>query len=161
MGHQTQAKREAGIVRLYWTTDMPEQNGRYWIKEFFDSAPFIATVYADCGILSANGNWHAIDEWEGAQWSHIAEQGSEQFEKVAGTPTWRPGPFSIQIEIPANIVVDILAGKTTIDKALGLRKDERLYQALSEGWEVESCSLKSGNREQGEAPKVVLELAPA
>jgi hypothetical protein len=56
---------------------MPEQNGRYWVKEFFDSAPFIVTVYVDGGILSAHGNWQALTEWDGAQWCYIPEQGGE------------------------------------------------------------------------------------
>jgi hypothetical protein len=65
------------MVRLYWTTDMPEQSGRYWVKEFFDSAPLNVAVYVDSGILCAQGNWQDIAEWDGAQWCYIPEQGGE------------------------------------------------------------------------------------
>ena len=68
--------------------------------------------------------------------------------------------MSTEVEIPANIIIDALAGKTTLAEAFGLKEDDRLYQALKEGWKVEACSYKKGNIELGEAPKIVLQLSP-
>lgn len=91
-----------------------------------------------------------------ANWKN---EGRENFHSVTGTLTWRPGPLNMEVEIPANIIVDALAGKMTLAEAFGLKKDDRLYQAFNEGWEVEACSYKKGNIELGEAPKVVLQLS--
>ena len=66
----------------------------------------------------------------------------------------------MEIEIPSNVLVDVLVGKTTLAKAFDLKDDEPLMHALREGWVIESCSLKGGNIEMDEAPKVVLEIAP-
>ncbi len=88
------------------------------------------------------------------------ETGANTFPRVTGKLTWRPGPMSMEVEIPANIVIDALAGKTTLAKSFDVKEDTSLYQAFNEGWEVESCSFKKGNIQLGEAPKVVLKLTP-
>jgi hypothetical protein len=67
----------------------------------------------------------------------------------------------MEIEVPANILVEVLAGKTNLAKEFGLSEDDAIIQTLNAGWAIESCSLKSGNIESGEAPKVVLGLIPA
>jgi hypothetical protein len=66
----------------------------------------------------------------------------------------------MEVEIPANIIIDALVGKTTLSKAFNLKNDDPLYKAFNEGWVVESCSFKNGNIELGEAPKIVLQLSP-
>lgn len=86
-------------------------------------------------------------------------EGREHFYSVTGTLTWSPGPLTIKVEIPANIVVDSLAGKTTLAEAFDLKKDTQVYRAINEGWEVTGCSYKNGNIELGEAPKFILELS--
>lgn len=86
-------------------------------------------------------------------------RGKDHYHKVGGTLTWSPGPYFMKIEIPANIIVDALAGKTTIDKEFDLKKDNPIYKAINEGWKVESCSYKPGNIERAEGPKLILELS--
>lgn len=80
--------------------------------------------------------------------------------RVTGTFTWIPKAMGLEIEIPANIVVDALAGKTSLTKAYNLTKEHMLSRALSDGWVVKSCQLIEGKIEAGEAPKIVLELIP-
>ena len=64
------------------------------------------------------------------------------------------------VEIPANVVIDILAGKTTLDKEYGLNEEDDPLRILHEGWEVKSCSLKDADLEAGEASRIVFELIP-
>jgi len=64
------------------------------------------------------------------------------------------------IEIPANIVIDALAGKTTLDKEYELNEKDDPLRILHEGWEVKSCSFKDADLEAGEASKIVFELIP-
>jgi hypothetical protein len=80
--------------------------------------------------------------------------------RVAGSLKWSPGAMGVKIEVPANIVVDSLAGKTSLFEEYDLDKNEPVRQAVSEGWVIVECSLKEGNIEAGEAPKVVLKLMP-
>ena len=68
--------------------------------------------------------------------------------------------MGVKIEVPANIVVDALAGKTSLFEEYNLDKNEPVGQAVNEGWAIAECSLKEGNIEAGEAPKVVLKLIP-
>lgn len=66
----------------------------------------------------------------------------------------------MRLEVPANIVVDALAGKTTLAKECDLAEDVMLRRVFEEGWQVTGCSLKEGAIEKGLAPKVVFEMAP-
>ena len=68
--------------------------------------------------------------------------------------------MGIELEIPSNIVIDALAGKKSLPEAFRLSKGDPVSRALNDGWVVESCSLKEGNLEAGEASKIVLELVP-
>ncbi len=86
--------------------------------------------------------------------------GREYFPKVSGRLTWRPDSLGWEVEIPANVVVAALAGKTTLAKEFNLKNDERISQVFSEGWDVEGCFYKDGNIELGEAPKIILRLSP-
>ena len=66
----------------------------------------------------------------------------------------------MKVEIPPNLVIDALAGKTSIAKAFQLTNDDEITQALEDGWSITSCELIDGNVEAGEAPKLMLELVP-
>ena len=68
--------------------------------------------------------------------------------------------MGVKIEVPANIVVDALAGKTTLAEEYKIDEGGPVSRALNEGWVIAECSLKEGNIEAGEAPKVVLKLMP-
>ena len=68
--------------------------------------------------------------------------------------------MGIEIEVPAIIIVDALAGKTCLAKEFALKEEDKTMRALSEGWMIKSCNMKEGNIEIGEAPKVVIELIP-
>lgn len=68
--------------------------------------------------------------------------------------------MSLEIEIPANVVIDALAGKTSVAKECRFDRQNEVTRALEEGWEIASCSLVAGDIEAGEAPKVRLELVP-
>jgi hypothetical protein len=80
--------------------------------------------------------------------------------RVTGHLTWRPKAMGIEIEIPSNIVIDALAGKKSLTEAYRLPKNHQISRILNDGWVIESCSLKEGNLEAGEATKIVLELVP-
>jgi hypothetical protein len=92
-----------------------------------------------------------------ANWKN---EGGDHFPNATGTLRWGIGPLNIKVEIPVNIIVDALAGKTTLAKAFDLKEEDQLYKAFNEGWVVEACAYKNGNIELGEAPKVVLQLSP-
>jgi len=62
----------------------------------------------------------------------------------------------VKIEIPTDVVVDALAGKTSVLKAFELSENEQVARALKDGWSIVSCSLVDG-----EAPKLALELVPS
>jgi hypothetical protein len=67
----------------------------------------------------------------------------------------------MKIEIPTNVVVDALAGKTSVLEAFGLSDNEQAARALKDGWSIVSCGLVEGDLEAGEAPKLALELVPS
>ena len=92
------------------------------------------------------------------QWEHSDEEGLRRVGGDLVTRRWRN---SMEIEIPANIVIDALMGKTNLLKAYGLSDSDLQAQALRRPWTIKSCHLKEGNIEVGQAPKVVLELIPA
>ncbi|MCL4502860.1 MAG: hypothetical protein M1438_13590 [Deltaproteobacteria bacterium] len=84
--------------------------------------------------------------------------------RVTGSLKLSASTVSFKIEIPANIVIDALAGKTSLAAAYRLDKnkshEKRLIDIFEQGWIVRSCSLKEGNIESGEAPKILFELLP-
>jgi hypothetical protein len=86
--------------------------------------------------------------------------GAAGFDPVAGTLIWKTGGNGMEIEIPARIIVDALAGKTTLFKEYRLPETDIIARAFNEGWAVESCSLKGGDIQLGEGPKIVLTLSP-
>lgn len=88
------------------------------------------------------------------------KNGAEGFRRVSGSLTCRPRGIGMEIEVPTNVLVDALAGKTNLFKELRLDENHIVSRALNDGWAVESCSLKPGDIEAGEAPKVVIGLSP-
>jgi hypothetical protein len=58
------------------------------------------------------------------------------------------------------IVVDALAGKTSLTEAFSLPQDHEITRALEEGWQVVSCRMIEGDVASGEASKLILELVP-
>lgn len=94
----------------------------------------------------------ALQKWD--------RKNNELFRRIRGSITSRFRGDGMEIEVPANILVDALAGKTNLLKEYGLSEDNSIARALNDGWVVKSCSLKSGNIEAGEAPKVVLGMVP-
>ena len=66
----------------------------------------------------------------------------------------------VEIAIPVNIVVDALAGKTSIPTAFELAEDDEVTRVLNKGWSIVSCRLIEAKLESGEAAKLILELVP-
>lgn len=92
------------------------------------------------------------------QWK--AEEGQDWIRRVWGKLVFRwLGGVSVEIEIPGSILVDILAGKTTLAKEYRLSQDDPQLRVLRDGWGVEDCKFKPGDIRAGEAPTVILRLA--
>lgn len=80
--------------------------------------------------------------------------------RATGALVWRAGAMRGEIEIPVNIVVDALAGKTSIPTAFGLRENHQVTRVLNKGWSIVSCRLIEAKLESGRAAKLILELVP-
>lgn len=85
---------------------------------------------------------------------------NESFKKVDGALSMTVKRQGIVLEVPANLLIDSLAGKTNMKVNYLTRDDDPLLRCLDEGWTVKGVSLKGGDIENGESPKVVLELEP-
>jgi len=88
------------------------------------------------------------------------DNGAEGFRRISGSLTCRPRGIGMEIEVPTNVLVDALAGKTNLFREFRLDGNDIVSRALNEGWAVESCSIKPGDIEAGETPKVVIGLSP-
>ena len=86
--------------------------------------------------------------------------GAAGFLPVGGTLTCRQRGDGMEIEIPARIVIAALAGKTNLFKEYRVSDIDTVSRAFDEGWVVKSCSLKDGDIEAAEGPKIVLTLFP-
>lgn len=91
------------------------------------------------------------------KWGNSGHAG---FEPVGGTLSYRHIGGGLEIEIPARIIIDALAGKTNLFEEYGLSDIAIVSRALDEGWVVKSCSLKEGDIEVAEGPKIVITLFP-
>jgi hypothetical protein len=101
-----------------------------------------------------------FDRWDYSyllrKWDSGAPE--KQFRRASGSLTMQNLGVSVKIRIPANLVVDALAGKTSVAQAFDLSPEEA--RVFNEGWSVVSCELEEGNIEAARAPRLVLELVP-
>lgn len=79
---------------------------------------------------------------------------------VTGLLSCRGKGVGMEIEFPAHILVDALAGKTTLTKEYNLSQNDAIVRALNDGWEIQSCILKKGDLQAGVAAKIVLYMMP-
>lgn len=99
------------------------------------------------------------------RWNYVRplekyENNTSRMRRITGSLIGRYTAMGIEIEIPANIVVDALAGKTSLAESYNLTKDYMFLRAINEGWIIKSCRMKEENIEAGEAAKIVIELVP-
>lgn len=85
---------------------------------------------------------------------------NDAFRRVGGSLNIKEGGLGVKLEIPSNILIDSLAGKTNLIDAYTMKEDDAVFKYLKAGCVVKSCSWKEGNIEAGEAPKVILGLEP-
>lgn len=95
---------------------------------------------------------YPLDKWE--------HQDNDPHRSITGTLTYKMRDEKMELEIPANIVVQALAGQTTLAKAFSLKEDDPVVQALRSGWLIESCSMKESDVEAAESTKVILRMTP-
>jgi hypothetical protein len=93
-----------------------------------------------------------LEKWEPA--------GAHRERQAIGTMTVRSLGMSYELEIPAPLVIDALAGKRSLVESMRLRDDDPVTRILKEGWTVESCTLSAGRPETAEASKIVLRMSP-
>jgi hypothetical protein len=102
-----------------------------------------------------------FDRWDYSyplrKWDSGAPE--KEFRRVIGSLTIQNLGVSVKIGIPANLVVDALAGKTSVAQAFDLPPEEA--RVFNEGWSVVSCELEEGNIEAARAPRLVFELVPS
>jgi hypothetical protein len=89
---------------------------------------------------------------------HWRERPSRKVGSAFGTLVWRYTPMGVEIEVPATLVLEALAGKNDAIQAFRLENDDVITRALNEGWQMVSCSIKDGEIEKGEPKKVVITL---
>lgn len=71
--------------------------------------------------------------------------------------------MNVKMAIPSSVLVDVLAGRVTLDAEYGVSgdpPDRKLTKCLREGWSVVGCRYVDGNIEQALSAVVELELAP-
>jgi len=86
--------------------------------------------------------------------------GLEWTRRLRGPLTFRPlGGQSMELEIPANVLVDILAGKTTLMQEYGAPPTDPVLNALRDGWGIEDCQFRIGDIQSGVGHKIVLTLS--
>lgn len=91
------------------------------------------------------------------QWKQPHNEGRR---RATGKVSWQMGAEYMEIKVPASLVVDALAGKTSLPEELQLSERDELRKRLETGWVIEACSMEEGNLEAGEDRKVVLRLVP-
>ncbi|NPC57841.1 hypothetical protein [Caenimonas soli] len=81
--------------------------------------------------------------------------------KVGGplTTTYTRSHAVKKLTIPASVLVDILAGRTSLSGVYG-SGDQDVINSLRQGWTVVGCKFKNGNIEQAQSGTVELELSP-
>lgn len=84
---------------------------------------------------------------------------NDHLKSVGGNLVLRSNKDNLQIEIPAKLVIESLAGRTDLIKACR-NKNDPMCNWLSKGWIIKSCSFKKGDIQKGEDDSVILELVP-
>jgi hypothetical protein len=155
---ETQSIADVIIVRIEDSFHASGASQRYAKGEIFVNSkandPFFKTEISQLRQLNFN-RWKyffRIEKYE--------KTNNDAFKRVGGNINVKYGGAGVEIEIPSNILIDSLAGKTNVNKHYSVRENDPLLKCVNEGWVVKSCSLKEGNIEIGEAPKVVLRLEP-
>lgn len=101
-----------------------------------------------------------FDHWRyTAPLGNWKERPKREIRPANGSLIWRYTDMGIEIEVPARLVLEALAGKNDLVQAYGFKEDDVIKRALDENWQVVSCAIKEGEIEQGEPPKMVMELA--
>ena len=70
------------------------------------------------------------------------------------------GKNSVAITIPSTILIDCLAGKTSLHTEYPDQPGMSLLKCIDEGWQIVGCSFEQGAIEHGFANRVTFELAP-
>lgn len=73
--------------------------------------------------------------------ANAKEKARPEFRTVTGSLVWRYTAMGIEIEIPARLVLEALAGKSDAVQAYGLKQDDVIKRALDENWQVISCKI--------------------
>lgn len=87
------------------------------------------------------------------------ERPTREIRPSIGSLVWRYTAMGIEIEVPARLVLEALAGKSNAVQAYGLEQDDVIRRALDENWQLVACTIKEDDIEQGEPQKIVMELA--
>lgn len=69
----------------------------------------------------------------------------------------------MKLNIPASILVDVLAGRMQLlDQYRGTQDsfEQSVMSCLQEGWTIVGCSFQDGDIQHAKAASVLLELAP-
>lgn len=83
---------------------------------------------------------------------------NKSYRRVGGSLAISAKSFGVRLEVPANILIDSLAGKTNLKREYLTDDDDPLLRCLDEGWVIKACEWKAGNVEKGEAPRIILDL---
>lgn len=92
-----------------------------------------------------------LSPWDNKRHAHI--------NTVAGGLEVSPRGCSMKLKVPTTIIIDALAGKTSLAEAYGLKPDDPMLKGVYDRWDVVSCSYEEGSIERAEAPKIVFELS--
>lgn len=147
------------VVRIESAT-----TGLYNLLQRRARSEFFANLYTKEPLTDAE--WKSIRKLNFNKWKYTyalekwEQKNCESFRRVGGSLTTKCGRMGVKIEVPCNILIDSLAGKTNLIKTYGLAKNDPLVKYLDDGWVIQSCKFMPGNIEVGESPKVVLSLAP-
>jgi hypothetical protein len=97
--------------------------------------------------------YFALEKWNSPDMS--------AFEKSAGPLGFAAREGSISMTIPTTILVDCLAGKTSLKEHYADPSGVTLLKCVEEGWEVVGCSFQAGDIQQALSSTVTLEFARA
>ncbi|WP_417498999.1 hypothetical protein [Methylophaga sp.] len=87
-------------------------------------------------------------------------ESTEPYRRNNGNLTMRTRGTRVIFDVPTNLVVDALAGKSNLQDVYRIDENDNLVRCFNDGWIIKSCSLKKGNIEQGEPDMMTLELEP-